>query len=140
MTYIDPERVLSPKKSVRDVKVAYNSSPEQHSWSVARLLWNGDPRVGIRWNGSKKEKGSKGNPQSSGHSTWFIVPPALGPIILKKAGDLARKANKKLATSYREMARDKERESEIKEWLAEGSGRFRKRKRPVNSKKRKPRN
>jgi hypothetical protein len=91
MTYINPETVRSPKKSVRDVEVVFNSKPEQYSWSVATLRWNDEPSVGIRWNGNKKEKGSKGNPQSSGHSTWFIVPPALQQIILRKVKSLAKK-------------------------------------------------
>lgn len=116
MAYIDPKTVLAPKNSVSDVEVVFNTGPTKNSWSVARLRWEGEPAVGVRWNGGEDENGSKGNPQSRGNPTWFIVPAELAGRVLEEAEHLARQTSQSLAAGYREMAKDKERELEAEEW------------------------
>jgi len=115
MSYIDPKTVLSPKESVSDVEVIFNTGPVPDSWSVAKLVWQGASRVGIRWNGEEDE-GGKGNPQSRGNPTWFILPNQLAGQVLEAAEGLAKQTTQTLAAAYREMARDQERESEAEEW------------------------
>ncbi len=112
MSYIRPERVRAPKKSLTNVEVIYNTGPRRHSWSVAKLLWNGRQSVGIRWNGTKKEKRGTGNPQSHARATWFIVPNELETVISKEAFRLA--LGKKLAAAYREKAREEAKQSGTK--------------------------
>ena len=64
-----PENVIYPRKSIKDVKVLYTD--ETDNFSIASVLWNGDKRIAIRWNGSED---SLGYPQSRGKATWFILP------------------------------------------------------------------
>ncbi|HEY1528287.1 MAG TPA: hypothetical protein VGH51_18835 [Candidatus Angelobacter sp.] len=116
MAYIDPKNVLSPRNSVSEVKVIFNTGPTRNSWSVARLRWEGEPAIGVRWNGGEDESGSKGNPQSRGNPTWFIVPAELAGKVLEEAERLAQQTNQSLAAAYREMTKDEERESEAEEW------------------------
>ncbi len=86
-----PEMVRSPKKWVHDVHVIYTDDTE--GWSVAELQWLHQednqlrPRVGLRWDGLEHEIG---NPQSSGHSTWFLLPEgAISEMVLAHAQKLA---------------------------------------------------
>ena len=85
MTYIDPSIVDSPRKKWRLIKVLYNA--KSSGWSVAQGEWEGDPAIGIRWNGSD-EDGGVGNPQSRGNPTWFIVPDAFKQAVLSVVEDL----------------------------------------------------
>jgi len=115
MSYVDPKNVLSPKNLVSDVKIIFNTGPGKDSWSVAKLMWNGQPTIGIRWNGQGEDSGV-GNPQSRGNPTWFIVPEQLAPHVLEEAESLAKKSSRSLVAGYREMAADQEREAEAQEW------------------------
>lgn len=114
MSYIEPKTVLSPKGLVSDVEVIFNTGPKTNSWSVARLRWDGEPAVGIRWNG--ENDAGVGTPQSRGNPTWFIVPGELAERVIEEAELLARQTDRSLAAAYREMARDAEREKEAEEW------------------------
>ena len=87
-----PDLVRSPKERIRELRVIYTNREER--WSIAEIDWyhrNDDEwrwRVGIRWDGEEDELG---NPQSSGHPTWFILPEAeIGPMILEHGRTLAR--------------------------------------------------
>lgn len=73
MAYIEPCTVDSPRKNWRLTKVLYNA--KALGWSVAEGEWDGEPAIGMRWNGSDETDGV-GNPQSRGNPTWFIVPQA----------------------------------------------------------------
>jgi hypothetical protein len=81
MPYVNPETVDSPKASWKLKRVIYNSG--QGGWSVARGEWEGDPCLGVRWNGSKADEGV-GNPQSRGYPTWFILPDGLRDAIQRE--------------------------------------------------------
>lgn len=115
MTYIDPKTVLSPRDSVSNVEVIFNNGPARYSWSIAKLMWADEPRVGIRWNGEENENGI-GMPQARGNPTWFVVPKDLADCILHRAEELAKQTSRTLEAAYREMASDYEREIEAEEW------------------------
>jgi hypothetical protein len=116
MSYIDPKTVLSPRGSVSNVEVVFNTGPVGNSWSVARLLWENEPAVGIRWNGEDGTERGVGTPQARGNPTWFIVPAELAKSVLSHAEELAQKTNQSLESAYRDMAADREREAEAQEW------------------------
>jgi len=70
-----PQDVTSPKQHLASHQVIYDGGEDE--WSVAKILWRDDwneattTGIGIRWNG--KDDGL-GQPQSSGHPTWFVLP------------------------------------------------------------------
>src|SRR5258708_5777444 len=111
MAYVDPEKVISPKESVRGVRLVHNHG----EWSVVELNWEGEERVGIRWNGKEGETGV-GNPQSRGHPTWFVLPPELKEAVLKEVKQLAKSGTDQLTEGYKAMARDRAREKEARHW------------------------
>lgn len=113
MSYIDPQTVLSPRNRVGSVDILYNGGPGE--WSVARLEYDGEERIGIRWNG-KEEVAGIGNPQSRGKPTWFVVPEQLSALVREEAEQLSNSQEGGLLAGYREMAADQRREVEAQEW------------------------
>ncbi len=83
MSYITPNLVVSPKKWVSNLNVIYDGG--EHSWSLARMTWDGRESIGLRWNGGSDDKRFPGigNPQSRGVPTWFILPDELSEIVVK---------------------------------------------------------
>lgn len=81
MSYIKPKNVESPKSHWLLKKILYDGG--EFKWSAAEGQWKGDSgwedRLALRWNGGRG--GEKGNPQSRGYPTWFIVPRALEEAI-----------------------------------------------------------
>ena len=67
--YVQPQDVCYPKNHVKAVKVLVDKG--QEDFSVASLMWDDKPRIGIRWNGTDNHTGT---PQSRGRPTWFILP------------------------------------------------------------------
>jgi|SRR5579863_5731001 len=116
MAYVEPATVLAPKASVRSVEILYNSATaDDGGWSVARVVWEGSERIGIRWNGAENSPGI-GNPQSRGHATWFILPVEIERVVLDKVDELAMSGPGGLLERYREMASDSQQEAEAEEW------------------------
>jgi hypothetical protein len=113
MAYIDPATVTTPKNRVGSVHVIFNGGPSR--WSVALVDFDGEPCVGFRWNGSESEPGI-GNPQSRGKPTWEILPPELADAVLERIESLQDSQHAELLAAYREMAADRERETEAEEW------------------------
>jgi hypothetical protein len=113
MAYVEPATVLAPKTSIRSVEVLYNRG--QGAWSVARVTWEGEERIGIRWNGAQDGPGI-GNPQSRGNATWFILPDELQEVVLNRIDDLAMSGPGGLIEGYTAMANDTSREREAEEW------------------------
>jgi hypothetical protein len=78
--YVKPENVLSPRDCVEIVKVIY----EDNAFSIADILWDDVPRIGVRWNIAQREwddpikaSGKKecvGMPSSRGYPVWFVMP------------------------------------------------------------------
>jgi len=116
--YIDPQTVLSPKNRVRDLEILYDRGPVDHSWSIARLTYGDDECIGIRWNGDDVES-KKGVPLANAHPVWFILPRELAGAVEAKIEELKGNRETALLNGYREMAADRDRESEAEEW-AEG--------------------
>ena len=112
--YHDPSTVLSPKDRVKSVEVIYDAGPVDGSWSVARLKWDEETKVGIRWNGDSVS--SKGLPQARGNPAWFVLPGELGSAVLAAAQALKRQRDADMTEAYKLMAADRERESEAEEW------------------------
>jgi hypothetical protein len=112
MAYVEPATVWAPKAAIRSVEVLYNRGPGE--WSVARVVWEGREKIGIRWNGGNGP--GIGNPQSRGNATWFILPEELEEAILSKIEDLAMAGPGGLLEGYSAMAADAAREREAEEW------------------------
>ncbi len=88
MTYIPPTDVISPQENWQLNCVLYDGG--QGGIAVAWGLWNEEDSIGIRWNGTSEPGRGLGNPQSSGHPTWFMMPHDFGiavmeTMLLKKA-------------------------------------------------------
>lgn len=63
--------ISSPRKSVNGpYAVVYKNIDER--WAIVALDWNEEPSLGIRWFWD-----SMGNPISTGHPIWFIIPKEL---------------------------------------------------------------
>jgi hypothetical protein len=118
MSYVRPERVLSPKDRVGGVLEVIHD-PQENGMSVARILWEDEdagPRevIAIRWNGNDERP--LGNPVSRRQPTWFVVDDYVAPQIEEAARKAAEQSPNSLVAKYREMARDSERETEAEEW------------------------
>ena len=113
--YIDPKTVISPKDKVSKVKVLFDMGPVDHSWSVAQVTYGDQERIGIRWNGDEKES-KKGVPLANAHPVWFILPDEIAEVIETKVKDMNGSRASHLLEGYRQMAADRERESEAEEW------------------------
>lgn len=51
--------------------------------SVASGRYEGDPAIGIRWNGAQDPENDPGFPNQGGNPTWHVVPDILEKPILK---------------------------------------------------------
>ena len=112
MSYVQPASVLSPRNTVRSVNVLYDTGEE--GWAVARLNWNGERVVGMRWNGGQKS--SLGTPHARGMPTWFVIPKELEASVLERVEEFINAKPGGLVEGYVEMAQDAEREREAEEW------------------------
>ena len=78
MGYVKPDLVTSPKGRISDLEVIYDGG--EGSWSLARMKWDGEESVGLRWNGGSDDH--IGNPQSRGVPTWFILPDEIARVVI----------------------------------------------------------
>ena len=115
MSYTNPSTVKSPKDRVKDVEVVFDKGPKEGSWSIAKLKFDGEDAVGIRWNGEVSKPGV-GTPSSRSNPTWFIVPNEIADAVIAAAAALEDEKDDALYKSYCEMAADTEREAEAMEW------------------------
>jgi hypothetical protein len=69
--YVKPEEVTSPAEHWKLDRVLHEAGPGE--MAVALGTWDGEPRIGLRWNGSA-DTTEIGNPQSRGLPTWFMLP------------------------------------------------------------------
>lgn len=76
MSYVNAADVISPQNSWELSGVIYDE--EEGSIAVALGKWEGEPVIAMRWNGTNEPHKSFGNPQSTAHPTWFILPKKLG--------------------------------------------------------------
>src|SRR5579872_2495303 len=113
MSYVKPEEVVSPRKNVGAVLEVVHD-PGEGQMAVARILWNDEECVALRWNGNSKQP--LGNPMSRRQPTWFVVSGEVGEAVLQAARGAANKSATGLQAQYRAMAEDEEREREAEEW------------------------
>ena len=77
----DDNRILeinSPQESVGGpYVVVFRNLVER--WAIVAMDWDQEPRIGIRW-----FWGNGGNPFSSAHPIWFVVPPLLSHSMLSE--------------------------------------------------------
>ncbi|HZW96596.1 MAG TPA: hypothetical protein VFF64_26875 [Candidatus Eremiobacteraceae bacterium] len=114
MSYVRPEAVLSPRKRVGGILEVIHD-PGEGGMSVARILWDGEPVIATRWNGSAEQP--LGNPMSRRQPTWFVVDGYAAPKVEEAARAAAEESPNSLIAQYREMASDSEREREAEEWI-----------------------
>lgn len=98
-TYYDPLQVTSPKDCISNVTKVFDGGVGTNPFSIALVTWNGDVRVGMRWNvtlrewdDASKASGSVvsvGEPNSRGYPTWFILPIELLEQLLSGSGKMA---------------------------------------------------
>jgi hypothetical protein len=83
--YYLPQDVVSPQDCVDSVIPLFDGGTNSISaFSIARVTWQGNDCIGIRWNINEREwddpnkKSGKiiciGEPNSRGYPTWFILP------------------------------------------------------------------
>ncbi|HTW32866.1 MAG TPA: hypothetical protein VMD76_14385 [Candidatus Sulfotelmatobacter sp.] len=113
MPYVGPEEVLSPKKRVGGILEVIHD-PGENGMSVARIIWDEEPVVAIRWNGNSEQP--LGNPMSRRQPTWFVVGGYAAASVEQAAREAAEKSPTSLVARYREMANDSEREREAEAW------------------------
>ena len=85
MNYPSPNTVISPQDYISNVRVIYDGG--ESSFSLARLDWEDEPRVAMRWNVARREwddpektsgrKKCVGMPSSHGYPVWFVIPDEL---------------------------------------------------------------
>jgi len=113
MSYITPDEVLSPRKRIgRILEVIHD--PGENGMSVARIIWDKEPVVAVRWNGNSERP--LGNPMSRRQPTWFVVDGYAAASVEQAAREAAERSPNSLVAKYREMANDSEREREAEEW------------------------
>jgi len=71
MLYIRPSEVRSPKAYWHLFAVLVDRGPGDCAFALGE--WNGKPRIGFRWNGTRENP--IGNPQSRGLPTWTMLDP-----------------------------------------------------------------
>jgi hypothetical protein len=69
MSYIKPTEVVSPKAHWSLIDVLLDRGEGDCAYALG--IWDGERRVGFRWNGTKDNE--LGNPQSRGLPTWTML-------------------------------------------------------------------
>ncbi len=78
-----PQDALSPRNRIKAGSLDVIYTTPAGEWSLAEMVWDGEPRVGCRWNGDIDDPEDKGNPRSHSQGTWFIFPDEIGfPIAM----------------------------------------------------------
>lgn len=82
MKYTPPNTVTSPQDYISNIRIVFDGG--KGSFSIARLDWEGEPRIAMRWNVARREwddpdkkSGKKvcvGMPSSHGFPVWFVLP------------------------------------------------------------------
>ena len=78
MTYVKPVLVVSPKAHWEPEAVLHDGGEGQCAYALGK--WDGEPRIGFRWNG--RDDNPIGNPQSRGLPTWTMLDPRLHEAVL----------------------------------------------------------
>lgn len=73
MSYKKPNEVHSPKAHWHLFEVIIDRGPNEPAYALG--TWDGERRVGFRWNGG--DDNPIGNPQSRGLPTWTMLDPEM---------------------------------------------------------------
>jgi hypothetical protein len=90
---INPWTVTSPKKRLALHRVIHRV-PDQEigiEWALAVGTFDDRPTLLVRWNGDSP----MGNPVSSGHPTWFVLPSDLHMVTLSVVQEPNRSSARK---------------------------------------------
>jgi len=79
MTYIKPTDVISPKAHWSLIQVLLDRGRDNCAYALG--VWDGEPRIGFRWNGN--DENVIGNPQSRGLPTWTMLDPEIHNEIIE---------------------------------------------------------
>jgi hypothetical protein len=89
MKYTLPDRVINPEGKVEIIDIIYDGNDGNHERtevdvSLAKIKWEGEPHLAIRWNIAINEYEDKdkvcgttrcvGMPVSNGQPEWFVIP------------------------------------------------------------------
>lgn len=80
MPYVKPAEVLSPKAHWSLIDVLLDRGKDNCAYALG--IWDGEPRIGFRWNGT--EINELGNPQSRGLPTWTMLDPEIHKQIIEQ--------------------------------------------------------
>jgi hypothetical protein len=83
-SYCDPTTVHGPRDRVSNLHIVYDGGAGD--FAVAQLDWDGEPVIGIRWNGDLEKP--LGTPRSFGHPYWLITPHWLSDAVLRRAREV----------------------------------------------------
>jgi len=98
MSWIKPENVISPQIYWKLEAVLYDAG--EGNPAIALGTWEEESVIAIRWNGTNEEGKSLGNPQSSGHPTWFVLPKAIAIATLRTLAEKLASENKNVRSEY----------------------------------------
>jgi hypothetical protein len=80
MAYIKAAEVLSPKAHWSLIDVLLDRGKGHGAYALG--LWDGERRIGFRWNGT--DANELGNPQSRGLPTWTMLDPEIHKQIIEQ--------------------------------------------------------
>jgi len=79
MKYVSPKDVVSPRAHWHLFEVILDRGEGGAAYALG--AWDGERRVGFRWNGSSESP--IGNPQSRGLPTWTMLDEALHSAVVE---------------------------------------------------------
>lgn len=80
MAYIKPSEVVSPKAHWSLIDVLLDRGEGGCAYALG--VWDGERRIGFRWNGTKQNE--LGNPQSRGLPTWTMLDTGIHKQIIEQ--------------------------------------------------------
>lgn len=80
LAYIKPSEVISPKAHWSLIDVLLDRGEGECAYALG--IWNGERRIGFRWNGTNEN--ALGNPQSRGLPTWTMLDERIHQQIIEK--------------------------------------------------------
>jgi len=106
--YYDPINVRSPRDCISEVVQIFDGEIDNGAYSLAKITWEGEDRIGIRWNVTlrewdqpNKKSGTDfciGEPNSRGYPTWFILPNDFINTLLSGKGKIVNDLRELLIT------------------------------------------
>jgi hypothetical protein len=117
MPNTDSAVVALPHGVISDVRVIFDKGPQDRSWSVARVNFDGDEAVAIRW-----QTADAVEPSADSLSTWFIVPQEIADSVIRSTYRLLQNDEEAMRLGYEAIAADEESEAEAMDWIETHAG------------------